>query len=228
MRGKGRDSLNDLEEDRFVLLKWPCRGDALITEKVFSRDLESVAEVGTHFFDAEASGVSAVPGGGGATAVGEPKEGGRKVAWVFEGKPEVAIEDGSGPGEGLFFGRGCVDHHDEVVMAGALWVAGEIGGAAGGERDGIEVVEAGSDFKGLSFAVLKIGEGVGKDGSPAEGACSDSSLAFLKMGKVEDGVGAVAEVAVEIGNLVFDKDGMLSGSDGDDFLNRRAGIGGFL
>ena len=112
------------------------RRNLFVGETIFAGDIDSVAEVGTDFLDAESSGVTTVPGSSRASAVGDPKEGGGEVDWVFESEPEIAVEDDSGPGEGLFFGSGFVDHHDEVVVSWASGIAGEVGVASVGKRDG--------------------------------------------------------------------------------------------
>ena len=97
--------MNYFEREELVFLKLAGGGDVFFGEAIFAGDVDSVAEVGAYLFDAEAAGVTPIPGGGGTAAVGDPEESGGKVGGVFEGKPEVAVEDGGGPGQGLFLRR---------------------------------------------------------------------------------------------------------------------------
>ena len=97
----------------------------------------------------------------------------------------------------------AVDWHECVTVPGlifrntlptALHWAVEHGSA-----DAVEaLIKAGADFQRLGFTVVEIGERVGENRGPVEGAGGDAALSFVEVRKVEDGVGAVAEVAFEI------------------------------
>ena len=220
------DGLDEVERGFIVGVKLAGGRDIFVGEAILAGDVEGVAEVGADFFEAEAAGVAAVPRRAFAAAVGKPEEGGGKVGGVFQTEPNVSIEDDGGPGEGLCFGGGFVDEHDEVVVAGAGGVAGEVGGAAVGEGDGTEVGEFGVGGESLVFAVGGVGEEAGVGGGPAEGGGGDAAGAVGEGGEVEDGVGAVGPAAGEVLDAVGNIEGGLVGLGADGFEDLRSGVAG--